>query len=479
MPRVITRQIVTYPKREVTGKLHPDKDMREELEQRPLLTASLALILGLTLLANPWNLLFVPILAVAGQTKRYRLTILLGLIVGIAIHPTLPRQGLTSQEYVSGNVQLLSVPRIRPYGQITEIETQGMRLYLSLPLAMEASLGDTFHISGVAKPLSEAAEQAALNHGVVGTIKCDSPMLVHNAPFVVSWTGNVRRDFLRICDQTLSPRSAAIVDAVCFNVDGLLDDQTRDELQRTGTIHIVSASGLHVLLFGLFIGAAVSILPLPRPVQLFLVALCLVLYALAAGLQTAVLRSIIMAALAASAYIVRREADLLSALGLSAILLLLWKPESVFQLGFQFSFLVVAALALFRTHARGKGVLEQAKATLQGSFTATAAAAPLTAQSFGIFSVLAILANVLIGIVVGPIIGAALLALAVKPISSNLTVGLMKAIVEPLSGWIAYILDTLGQSPVAAIEVPKISGYFAVLIYASFLLIWRKRVRPA
>ena len=56
---------------------------------------------------------------------------------------------------------------------------------------------------------------------------------------------------------------------------------------------------------------------------------------------------------------VRREPDLLSALGLAGIVCLVLSPESIYEMGFQISFLTVAAfsLLLVRFQERQTGVL--------------------------------------------------------------------------------------------------------------------------
>lgn len=81
----------------------------------------------------------------------------------------------------------------------------------------------------------------------------------------------------------MSPEAAALVRSVCFNDDSDLTKSLRANLVDSGTVHIISTSGLHVallsgILFGLF-----RKLPIPRWAQIALLAMILLLYVAAAG----------------------------------------------------------------------------------------------------------------------------------------------------------------------------------------------------
>jgi len=70
-------------------------------------------------------------------------------------------------------------------------------------------------------------------------------------------------------------------------------------------------------------------------------------YAAAAGFHAPMLRSVTMVLVASFAYALRREPDALSALALAGVINLLVEPEAVSSLGFQLSYVAVAALLMF------------------------------------------------------------------------------------------------------------------------------------
>jgi competence protein ComEC len=282
----------------------------------------------------------------------------------------------------------------------------------------------------------------------------------------------------------MQPRAAAAVDALCFNVDSDIDRRLQLNLRRTGTIHIVSASGLHIVIVAFALLWLLERLPVPRGLGLALVAAALFLYVGAAGLNPPVIRAAVTAMLVLGAYLFRREPDWLSAMAIAALGCLIARPSSAMEAGFQLSFAVIAGLGLFGRRFYG-GV--RALARLWTGFenvahvalVASVVSAPLVAYHFGMVSVASVLANVLIGFVIAPIVIAALVAQAVSPFSAALAVGLMKLVVEPLSGWFLWVVDSLGQMRWAAVDAPPFSAYWLLPIYAAMLCLWRKRVREA
>jgi competence protein ComEC len=249
-------------------------------------------------------------------------------------------------------------------------------------------------------------------------------------------------------------------------------------------VHIVSASGLHVGLIALLLLWALSLFPIPRWLQLAVLACVLALYAVASGLHPPVVRASIMAFVLAAAYLVRREPDMMSALALAAVVQILWDARAVFDPGFQISFVVVAAFALFsfRASAPKGSPREKLKLNLRnglgGAILATVASAPLAAYSFGSVSFTSVVANLAIVVVLPVLVVGAMLAHLLSFAVAPLGVGLMVGLVGPLAGWLDFVTESLGGEW-AAVSVPAFSGYWLLLVYGLMLVLWRPRLRPA
>jgi competence protein ComEC len=192
-----------------------------------------------------------------------------------------------------------------------------------------------------------------------------------------------------------------------------------------------------------------------------------------------------MSFLAMTAYIWRREADVLSALALAALVYLLADPRGVYNMGFQFSFLTVAAFALFDlpresypTTAIGavRDVLAQALHTTNVAYWATL---PLLAYYFGTISIVAIPSNLLIVPAVSALVIGGMAVVSLFGVFPAVAMVASQAIIEPLIAYLRWVLDLFAGLKVATLPTGTFNAYWLLLIYGSMLLFVRERVRPA
>jgi competence protein ComEC len=436
------------------------------------------LVVGLTALGHPLNLFFLAILLVAVRPQAIRLTVVAGFLAGLLLSPT-PAPVLQTREKVDGEGRVVSVPRLHREVTTFELQTAGRKLLATAPRGAAVALGDRVRVSGVARPLSEGSEAFLRMHGISGRIRLEGQDLrveAHGA-WPLRLADEWRRSFLAFCARSVDEPVAVVADALCFNVDTLLDERTHEGLRRTGTVHIVSASGLHVMVFAWALQALLACLPVPRIVQVGLVAFVLGLYALATGLQPPIIRAVVMAMAVLSAYLFRREGDFPSSLALVALVLLVWKPSSVYDIGFQLSFCTVAAMGLFLFRDRDEwSVVRETNQMVKTSLVATAASAPIVAYHFGTFPVLSVAANLLVALVVPVVIVGALVAHPISFAVPAVAQGIMSMVVAPLVGWIYWVVGTLSAPSWSVLSVPAFSGYWIALLYLAALATWRRRV---
>jgi competence protein ComEC len=161
-------------------------------------------------------------------------------------------------------------------------------------------------------------------------------------------------DFIRAClpDQRVSSVVAAL----------LIGDQRRiaDDLSRAytraGVSHILSISGFHVGILAFVVAQAVLLIATRfetlalrfnlRRVALLSSLPAMLLYLLLTGVAPATARSVVMLALFVLALYVDRETDPVNALLVSAMVLVVVNPPSLFHVSFQLSFLALWGMVL-------------------------------------------------------------------------------------------------------------------------------------
>lgn len=151
--------------------------------------------------------------------------------------------------------------------------------------------------------------------------------------------------------RTVSPVEAGILRALLLGDMGGVDPALRDAYVRTGVNHILSISGFHVGIIGLFIvqmllwstGRWEGLL-IRMNVRRFapVVSLpILVFYLFLTGAAPATLRSVIMIATFIIALVIERDVDPLDSLILAALVILGLTPAALFDISFQLSFLAL------------------------------------------------------------------------------------------------------------------------------------------
>lgn len=178
-----------------------------------------------------------------------------------------------------------------------------------------------------------------------------------------------------------------------------------EAFQRTGLVHILAVSGSNVGFIALIIYTALSSLRVPRRRHpLFLLA-GIVFYMFLTGAQPPVVRATIMAAVIIIGEMFERDADIYNSLGVAALVILLWQPLQLFQLGFQLTFVAVLGIAyLYQPLAlllrklipwRWKP-MRLTLSLLAVSFAAQLATLPFSLHAFGRLPLVAILGNLLV-----------------------------------------------------------------------------------
>jgi len=181
--------------------------------------------------------------------------------------------------------------------------------------------------------------------------------------------------------------ASALMEALLIGSREDVPPDLSDGFRKTGSLHILALSGLHVsVIYALLLGMTGFLKS--RPLQLLIATLVLVLYQVLAGFMPSLLRATIMIILAGAGLLLDRDAEPLNLLALSGIIVLLASPWQAFSLSFQLSYLALAGiLAIGPVFQR---LLESRLpriilAPLTMSLGAQIATFPLIVARFGVF----------------------------------------------------------------------------------------------
>ena len=188
----------------------------------------------------------------------------------------------------------------------------------------------------------------------------------------------------------LSESEQGILAAMTLGEKSSLSAQTRATFQVSGASHVLALSGLHmgILCFLISFLGITRFFPLTGSA---LTVLLLWAFALLTGLSTSVVRSALMLSIMQLLTASGRSATAFESIGLAATTMLLASPQSVFDVGFQLSFMAVLSLVAFvpvlnalacSRWQEKKGIVHAIASLLFVSFAAWLGTAPLVAYHF-------------------------------------------------------------------------------------------------
>lgn len=146
----------------------------------------------------------------------------------------------------------------------------------------------------------------------------------------------------------ISPRRATLASAILLGAREQLDPERNESYLVTGTIHILSISGLHVgiLAVGFWLIYRTGILP--RRLSLLLAMAATGLYAVLTDFEPPVVRAAILVSTLCIARLVSRPMLGFNSLAFAGLAVLVYNPASLFLAGTQLSFLAVATMIYFQ-----------------------------------------------------------------------------------------------------------------------------------
>jgi len=214
----------------------------------------------------------------------------------------------------------------------------------------ELTQGRNVWINGNFKKLSE------YDRGIVGTYTVKNYKICNEDLIskIESFRKGLNEKFLGV----LGKEKAAIVMGVCFGDSGYIEKAQKEEFKKLGISHVISVSGLHMSIvykvLEVIIGYKVALL--------FSFG-----YMIFTGGQASTIRAFIMIFILKISSKVYKKYDSLSSLSLAAIILLIFRPFCILDIGFMLSFLCVLGIIVY--NKKMKKVLYKLPSTINESFS--------------------------------------------------------------------------------------------------------------
>jgi competence protein ComEC len=280
----------------------------------------------------------------------------------------------------------------------------------------------------------------------------------------------------------LNPKDAALLLGMLLSERSQLPADLVDAFTRTGTVHILSVSGMHVAVIATLLLWTLQRLTIPKKAAHVICMVAVWLFALAAsggGANPPAFRAALCVTIFLMAPLLRRNAEPRHSLAFAALILLILDPQTLFDPGAQLSFATVGTILLWnpllerlffpwepgmsRLAVLSRGVL----AALSVGIVAHLGSWPLSAFYFHQFSVVAPLANLPISFLADALVAGGLLLSAAPflpwwPLAQGLSLLRELALIFAAPSWASVSLTAL-PAPVIAVYYLLVGGLATVV----------------
>lgn len=351
-----------------------------------------------------------------------------------------------------------------------------VRVYgtLSLPQAFETENGRTFHYD---KYLEARGSRFLIQYGSIYVV---SPAPWYSVP---AGLARVKHSFLDGLNRSLPNPGAALAGGIVIGGKEGLGAALKDAFTRSGLVQIIVLSGYNVMIVAEWIMVFFAFCKLPRRLQFFAGGAGLLLFVGIAGISATAIRAAIMAVIALYARATGRSYAASRALLFAVLLMLLYNPlYLVFDPGFGLS--VVATAGIIWLAPIIEMLLIRLWPFWRNAIATTLAAQisvlPLLLYNIGLFSLVALPANIL----VNPLVPLAMAGAAIAGVV-GMTIGAVVPFVAAIIGYPVFILmryfifiaEKSSALPFAAFNLPLFSFWFVIVAYALLIYFaWSKRL---
>lgn len=414
------------------------------LRTAPMLCALPALIVGILLgewMGMPAAVAIAVFVLMVVLTLRYGgdylllLAIVMAGVVSATLRstPSLPEHG--EMEIEVGRIIRITDGRTTAQGRVVAFMHEGrsyrsraeVRILSDEPIKQ----GDRIVVVAAAHPFERSSAQGRYMaaQGFAAQIFISADNILHrrtaSASLIGRWQAEAKR---RIAQLGLSPKTEMVASAVSIGQRDALTEPLQRDYSLSGGAHLLAVSGLHVGFIFAILNLLLSFFTLLRGGQVIrsvMIIAAIWIYAALADFSPSVVRAATMFSIMQVATSLYSSVRSINTLAFIAFIMLTIDARTLHDVGFQLSFLSVAAILLWvvpytqatrqllPSHSMWRDVArrltQRAMTAIGVSIAATAATMPLVSHTFGTMSLWGILLSPLMVPLCAIIVGTTLL----------------------------------------------------------------------
>lgn len=178
-------------------------------------------------------------------------------------------------------------------------------------------------------------------------------VLNSSSPFIsIYFFKHLRKRLSEFLESKIPDRASnQIAQAILLGQKQFLEKDLKQAYSQTGVMHLLAVSGLHVGIIYALLMVVIKPFGLKKvalKTYLWWVIVLIWVYAVLTGMSPSVVRAAIMFSLLTLGQMRERKPSIFNVLAFSAMLMITFNPEVIFEVGFQLSYLAVAGIVLLQ-----------------------------------------------------------------------------------------------------------------------------------
>lgn len=287
---------------------------------------------------------------------------------------------------------------------------------------------------------------------IYGTIKVNSVNVIgkDKANVIPKLSNSIYLKIEEKLDTLFEKDISSFIKGIVLGDKSNIDEDIQENFRISGISHILAVSGMHVSYIILVIDLIFKKSFGKRKTK-FIIILFLIFYMFLTGFSPSIVRASIMNIIILGAGIFHRKNDLATSISLSLLIILIYNPFLIENIGLQFSYIATIGIILLQKNIKKVlknlkiknkkwkyslsiktlKIISKVQEIVAVTISAQISILPIMIYHFNIFGTYFLLSNLLISILVGPVL-----------ILSLITI-ILSFILNPVSKIISYFLDIL------------------------------------
>jgi len=282
----------------------------------------------------------------------------------------------------------------------------------------------------------------------------------------------LRDRIVGVINRSLPPQQAGLLNGMLIGYRQGLSQEVQEAFSASGLTHIMAVSGSNIAFIMLPLVFLFKKLKIRQTYANIFIIVILLLFTLVTGFEPSVLRAVIMAIVILVGQIIRRETEIFTSIFFAAMILLLYNPGILFNIGFQLSFTATLSLVLFYKNIKNmlsfKFIPPFIVDVLASTLSAQMGVLPVTVFYFNTVSVVSIISNLLVVPIVEfiTILGSLMAIFGQIHIALSILIGYVNNVLLSF----VLLVTKISYSMPWAVKTIVTPSIFAVVFYYAFIM---------